>query len=96
MLVELIENGMEAEKRKQHEFFELAERFRKAKDPKEAERLGDQLGRMVFGNARIGARIIEGLDQAVAWSEGQASNDRVTIVPSTDGRRARRKNGVKV
>jgi len=49
MLVELIENGMEAEKRKQQEFFDLAERFRSVKDPKEAERLGDQLGRMVFG-----------------------------------------------
>src|SRR5882724_1856711 len=49
MLVELIENGMEAEKRKQQEFFELAERFRNATDPKEAERLGDELGRMVFG-----------------------------------------------
>lgn len=50
MLVELIENGMEAEKRKQREFFELAERFRSANDPKEAKRLGDQLGRMVFGD----------------------------------------------
>jgi hypothetical protein len=50
MLVELIENGIEAEKRKQQEFFELAERFRKATDPEEAKRLGDALGRMVFGN----------------------------------------------
>lgn len=49
MLVELIENGMEAEKRKQREFFELAERFRNATDPDEARRLGDQMGRMVFG-----------------------------------------------
>jgi hypothetical protein len=49
MLVELIENGIEAEKRKQQEFFELAERFRGATDPREAKRLGDQLGRMVFG-----------------------------------------------
>ena len=49
MLVELIENGIEAEKRKQQEFFELAERFRKADDPKEVKRLGDRLGRMVFG-----------------------------------------------
>lgn len=49
MLVELIENGIEAEKRKQQEFFELAERFRNATDPKEIGRLGDQLGRMVFG-----------------------------------------------
>jgi hypothetical protein len=50
MLVELIENGIEAEKRKQQEFFQLAERFRSATDPKEAERLGDELGRMVFGS----------------------------------------------
>lgn len=50
MLVELVENGIEAEKRKQREFFELAERFRSAADPEEAKRLGDQLGRMVFGD----------------------------------------------
>jgi hypothetical protein len=50
MLVELIENGIEAEKQKQQEFFELAERFRSATDPKEVKRLGDQMGRMVFGN----------------------------------------------
>ena len=50
MLLELIENGMEAEKRKQREFFDLAERFRAATDPKEVKRLGDQMGRMVFGD----------------------------------------------
>ena len=50
MLVELIENGIEAEKRKQQEFFELAERFRNATDPEETKRLGDALGRMVFGD----------------------------------------------
>lgn len=49
MLVELVENGIEAEKRKQREFFELAERFRASTDPKEIKRLGDELGRMVFG-----------------------------------------------
>jgi hypothetical protein len=49
MLLELIENGMEAEKRKQQEFFDLAERFRSATDPEEVKRLGDQMGRMVFG-----------------------------------------------
>ena len=50
MLVELIENGIEAEKRKQQEFFELADRFRNASDPEEVKRLGDKLGRMVFGD----------------------------------------------
>jgi hypothetical protein len=50
MLVELIENGIEGEKRKQQEFFRLAERFRNATEPAEAKRLGDELGRMVFGD----------------------------------------------
>jgi len=49
MLVELIENGIEAEKQKEQEFFDLAERFRKATDPQEVKRLGEQMGRMVFG-----------------------------------------------
>jgi len=49
MLVELVENGIAAEKRRQQEFFELAGRFRNATDPEEVQRLGDQLGRMVFG-----------------------------------------------
>ena len=50
ILVELIENGIDVEKRKQQEFFELAERFRSATDPQEVKRLGDQLGRLVFGD----------------------------------------------
>ena len=50
MLVELIENGIEAEKQKQQEFFDLAERFRNATDPEEVKRLGDRMGRMVFGD----------------------------------------------
>ena len=49
MIIELIENGMEAERRKQQDFFELAERFRTASDPEDVKRLGDQMGRMVFG-----------------------------------------------
>ena len=49
ILVELIENGIEAEKNKQQEFLELAELFRNTSDPQEAKRLGDKLGKMVFG-----------------------------------------------
>ena len=49
MLLELIENGIETEKRRQQEFFELAERFRSETNPAAAKRLGDQLGRMIFG-----------------------------------------------
>jgi len=50
MLVKLVENGIAAEKQKQQEFFDLAERFRNATDPEEVKRLGDQMGRMVFGD----------------------------------------------
>lgn len=49
MLVELIENGIAAEKQREQEFFKLAERFRNATDAEEVKRLGDQMGRMVFG-----------------------------------------------
>jgi hypothetical protein len=49
MLVELIENGIQAEVEKEKEFFDLAQRFRTATDPVEVKRLGDQMGRMVFG-----------------------------------------------
>ena len=50
MLVELVEDGLESQKRKQQKFFALADRFRSATDAKEAERLGDELGRLVFGD----------------------------------------------
>jgi len=50
MLVELVEQGIEAQKQKEKAFFALAERFRTAADPEEVERLGEELGRMVFGS----------------------------------------------
>jgi hypothetical protein len=49
VLVELLEEGLEARKRKKREFHELAKRFRAATDAAEAERLGNELGRMIFG-----------------------------------------------
>jgi hypothetical protein len=49
VLVELIELGIEARKQKEKAFFELAERFRSASDPNEAKQLGEELGRLVFG-----------------------------------------------
>ena len=49
MLLELIENGIDTEKRKQQQFFALAERFHNEQDPEAANRLGEELGRMVFG-----------------------------------------------
>ncbi|HEV2395562.1 MAG TPA: hypothetical protein VGS27_01295 [Candidatus Sulfotelmatobacter sp.] len=49
VLVELVEQGLEAQKEKEKAFFDLAQRFRAASDPEEIKRLGDQMGRFVFG-----------------------------------------------
>ncbi|HZQ67565.1 MAG TPA: hypothetical protein VFA68_03510 [Terriglobales bacterium] len=49
VLLELIEEGIEARKQKEQAFFELAERFRAAKDPEEVKQLGEQMGQFVFG-----------------------------------------------
>jgi metal-responsive CopG/Arc/MetJ family transcriptional regulator len=49
VLVELVEQGLEAHKEKEKAFFVLAERFRAASDPDEIKKLGDKLGRFVFG-----------------------------------------------
>ena len=49
VLVELIEQGIAAERQKEKAFFELAERFRESKNPEEAKELGEELGRFVFG-----------------------------------------------
>ncbi len=49
ILVELVEDGIELQKQKEKAFFDLAERFRSAADPKEVERLGEELGQMMFG-----------------------------------------------
>ena len=50
VLVDLIEEGLEAAKRKERDFFELAERFRSEKDEAAAKRLGEEMGRMIFGD----------------------------------------------
>jgi hypothetical protein len=49
VLVELLEQGLEAQKEKEKSFFALAERFRAASDPEEVKQLGDQMGRFIFG-----------------------------------------------
>ena len=49
VLVELIEQGIQAQDEKEKAFFDLAERFRAAGKPEEVKALGDQLGRFVFG-----------------------------------------------
>ena len=71
VLVELIEQGIEAAQQKEKAFFQLAERFRAASDPEQVEQLGNELGRFVFGQDRwllasregIDAKIRRGLDQ---------------------------------
>ncbi len=47
---EHIEQRIEARRQKEQAFFDLAGRFRAASDPEEVKRLGDQLGRLVFGD----------------------------------------------
>jgi len=49
VLVELVEQGLEASKQKEKAFFSLAERFRAAADPKEVKELGNEMGRFIFG-----------------------------------------------
>ena len=49
ILVELIELGIEASRQKEKAFFDLADRFRASERPDEVKRLGEELGRFVFG-----------------------------------------------
>ena len=49
IMVELIEEGIEARRQKEKAFFELAQRFRSSQDADEVQRLGEELGRFVFG-----------------------------------------------
>lgn len=49
VLVELVEMGLEARRQKEKAFFELAQRFRESDDPDQIKRLGQELGRFVFG-----------------------------------------------
>jgi hypothetical protein len=48
ILIELIEQGIEARQQKEKAFFQLAERFRAADDPEQVKQLGNELGRFVF------------------------------------------------
>jgi predicted transcriptional regulator len=71
VLVELIEQGIEASQQKEKAFFQLAERFRAASDPEQVKQLGNELGRFVFGQdlwllhsrEELDAKIRRGLHQ---------------------------------
>jgi Arc/MetJ-type ribon-helix-helix transcriptional regulator len=47
--VTLGDAGIEANRKREKLFFQLAERFRAASDPEQVKQLGNQLGRFVFG-----------------------------------------------
>jgi len=61
VLAELIEQGIEATKQREQMFCELRERFPSSKDPDVVKKLGDELGRFVFGRF------------AITWSTGCAT-----------------------
>jgi hypothetical protein len=48
-LVDLLRDAIEAYEQRRTAFFELADRFQKATDPAESERLREELARMTFG-----------------------------------------------
>ncbi len=49
VLENLIETGLDAKEAERKRFFEVLERFRDTTDPAEKQRLGGEVGRMVFG-----------------------------------------------
>jgi hypothetical protein len=55
VLVELIEQGIEAQQQKEKAFFQLAERFRVASDPEQVKQLGDRLGQIILTHYRTGS-----------------------------------------
>jgi putative transcriptional regulator len=64
----------------------------KAKTKRAASRVGEVAKR----RPTVGARIIEGLEQAIAWTRGENDNVRVTLVhvPNIDVREVRTKMGL--
>jgi hypothetical protein len=48
-VIQLLRAGLDAEQRKKQRLEELLRRYRDCADPREADRLGDDLGAMIFG-----------------------------------------------
>jgi hypothetical protein len=48
-ILQLLRSGLEAESRKKQRLEEMLRQYRECSDPREAERLGDELGAMIFG-----------------------------------------------
>jgi metal-responsive CopG/Arc/MetJ family transcriptional regulator len=49
VLVQLLRAGLQAEHDKKQRLGEMLHRYRECTDPQEAERLGNELGAMIFG-----------------------------------------------
>jgi hypothetical protein len=49
VIAELVEVGLEARDQERHRFLDLAERFAGSRDPRERERLKEELARLTFG-----------------------------------------------
>ncbi|MFY9726138.1 MAG: hypothetical protein WAJ87_11625 [Bryobacteraceae bacterium] len=48
-ILQLLRTGLEAERQKKQHLEEMLRQYRECADPREAERLGDELGAMIFG-----------------------------------------------
>jgi hypothetical protein len=48
-IIQLLRTGLEAESRKKQRLEEVLRQYRECSDPRESERLGDELGAMIFG-----------------------------------------------
>ena len=48
-ILQLIRAGLEAENQKRQRLEEMLNQYRECKDPEETERLGNELGAMIFG-----------------------------------------------
>jgi putative transcriptional regulator len=60
------------------------------------KRAEKKVDRVAKKRPTVGARIIEGLEQAIAWTHGENDNVRVTLVhvPDVDVRKVRTKMGL--
>ena len=49
VIVDLIETGLDAREQERKQFFEIADRLARSRDPEEQKRLKDELARLTFG-----------------------------------------------
>ena len=51
VLASLVEAGLEAQEAEKRRFFDLVKRYRGETDQQESQRLGNELGRLIFGDS---------------------------------------------